>query len=165
MFTQYITHQKQADRKHLTQTSLFHHPHFQAAAVLTSQEVLTHRIKVVKILVHANDFIIELIIAAGSGQKCVSISDEHVEQVHNLNKWKEVATGTFIPNLFCNRSNTHYVQNFQRNSLQLQQIFLIVPKRLTRSLNTLIKGQKHMLLFCIQRTTEQKKKKLTNLEN
>lgn len=86
MFKQHGTHQSQVDRKHLTQTSLFHHPHFQGSSSLTSQEALTHRIKVVKILVHPNDFIIQLIIAAGSGQKCVSISDEHVEQVHNLYK-------------------------------------------------------------------------------
>jgi len=35
---------------------------------------------------HPNNFIIQLIIATGSGEKCVSISDEHVKQVHNLDK-------------------------------------------------------------------------------
>lgn len=35
---------------------------------------------------HPNDFIIQLIIATGSGEKGVSVSDEHVEQVHNLYK-------------------------------------------------------------------------------
>lgn len=37
---------------------------------------------------HPNDFIIQLIIAAGSGEEGISVSDEHVEQVHNL--YKEV---------------------------------------------------------------------------
>lgn len=35
---------------------------------------------------HPNDFIIQLVIAAGSGEEGVSVSDEHVEQVHNLHK-------------------------------------------------------------------------------
>lgn len=35
---------------------------------------------------HPNDFIIQLIIAAGSGKEGVPVGDEHVEQVHNLSK-------------------------------------------------------------------------------
>lgn len=118
---------------------------------------------------HPNDFIIQLIIAAGSGQKCVSISDEHVEQVHNLYKWKEVATGIFIPNPFCIRNNTNYVQNLQINSLQLQQIswhyfialsiiFFIVPMRQTRSLNTVLSRARKTHFYFAYKGPQNKKK-------
>lgn len=119
---------------------------------------------------HPNDFIIQLIIAAGSGQKRVSISDEHVEQVHNLHKWKEVATGRFIQNLFCNRNNTNYAQNPQRNGLQLQQIvlqnsialsliFLIVPKRQTKSFNTVLSRARKTCFYFASKGLQNKKKK------
>lgn len=47
---------------------------------------LTHRVEVVKALVHANNLIVKFIIAAGGRQECVTICDKHVKQVHNLKK-------------------------------------------------------------------------------
>lgn len=73
------------DGKHQTNNPL-NHSHFNSVIFPTIREVLTHRIKVVKILMHPNDFIIQLIIAAGSGEEGVPVGDEHVEQVHNLYK-------------------------------------------------------------------------------
>lgn len=35
---------------------------------------------------HADNLIVEFIIAAGSGQECVTICDKHIKKVHNLKK-------------------------------------------------------------------------------
>lgn len=84
---------------------------------VNSQEVLTHRIKVVKILMHPNDFVIQLIVAAGSGKKGVSVSDEHVEQVHNLYKeGKRSYNGNIYSKSILQQTNSNYIQNHQRNS-------------------------------------------------
>ena len=34
---------------------------------------------------HANDFVIQFIVTAGCGQERVSVRDEQVENIHNLN--------------------------------------------------------------------------------
>lgn len=46
---------------------------------------------------HPNDFIIQLIIAAGSGEEGVSVGDEHVEQVHNLYKGEKRGYNRNVP--------------------------------------------------------------------
>ena len=40
---------------------------------------LTHRVEVVKALVHADNLIVEVIITAGGGQECISICDKHIK--------------------------------------------------------------------------------------
>lgn len=89
-------HQQQMDWKQ-QRNNLLNHSHFDSVIFLTIQEVLTHRIKVVKILMHPNDFIIQLIIAAGSGEEGVSVGDEHVEQVHNLYKGEKRGYNRNVP--------------------------------------------------------------------
>ena len=40
---------------------------------------LTHGVEVVKALVHADNLIVEFIIAAGSGQECIAVCDKHIK--------------------------------------------------------------------------------------
>lgn len=84
-------------------------------------------------------------------------------------KSKEVTTGIFTQNLFCNINNTNYVQNLWTNNTVMQLranyfialsiIFLIVQKRQTRSLNTIISGvRKTGFYYFVYKEPQNKKK-------
>ena len=45
----------------------------------TKKKQLTHGVQVVKALMHADNLIVEFIIAAGGGQECVAICDKHIK--------------------------------------------------------------------------------------
>lgn len=119
---------------------------------------------------HPNDFIIQLIIAAGSGEKGVSVSDEHVEQVHNL--YKEVKR-SYNRNIYTKstlQQKQYNDQNLQRNNSQLHHavlhyfvalsiIFLIVQKRQTRSLSTIVSGARKIGFYYFVYKGPQNKKK------
>ena len=46
--------------------------------------ILTHRIEVIKHLMHPYNLIVEFIITVGVWQKCVSICDKKIKDIHNL---------------------------------------------------------------------------------
>ena len=48
--------------------------------------VLTHGVEVIKDLMHADHFIVQLIITIGIWQERVTIRDKQVENIHNLQR-------------------------------------------------------------------------------
>ena len=60
------------------------------ACLACSPLSLTHGVQVAEGLVHADDFVVQLIIAVGVGQEGVAICDKQVEHIHNL-KQEEVS--------------------------------------------------------------------------
>lgn len=65
--------------------------------VCGSIKQFTHGVKVVKDLMHPDDLVIQLIVAVRIGQEGVTISDEEVEYVYNLQ------------NIHCHYVNAHYI--------------------------------------------------------
>lgn len=107
---------------------------------------LTHAVEVIKHLMHANYLIIKLIVTAGGGQKRVSISDEHVKEVHNLRtrrnqsskvtNWKcKWAPSVFVrkdPTNCCSRVVLFYLEGQLEDIVLCQKAGLIRQQELQK---------------------------------
>ena len=45
---------------------------------------ITHRMNIFKHFLHADQFVVQLIVGGGAGQKRVSIRDEQIKDLHHL---------------------------------------------------------------------------------